>query len=107
MSNKQVLSGVVQADIDISNTYDPPKAGAQGTHGAQIAIPPDFAARVALGQEVPGCTYTHLEPDGSLYVSATCLSAMVGPSALTSLAAGLRPSLPVYITKVNAGQVVP
>ncbi len=104
---KLVLSGVVQADVDISNTYDPPKAGAQGTVGAQIVIPPDFAARVALGQTVEGCTYTHLEADGSLYVTPVCLAAMVGPSALTSLAAGLRPSLPAFITKVNAGQVVP
>jgi hypothetical protein len=107
MSAKKVLSGVVQADVDISNNYDPPKAGAQGSIGVQVVIPVDFAARVALGQDVEGCTYTRVEADGSLYVTPVCIAAMVGPNAITSLAAGLRPSLPAYITKVNAGQVVP
>lgn len=106
MSTKRILSGAVQADADVCNAYDPPKAGAQGTRGLQIVIPGDFATRIASAQDVPGCTYARIDSDGTLDVSAVAQAASVGPSALSSLPVGLRPQLAVLLPKISAATVV-
>lgn len=84
MSTKQITAAV-QAEADICNLLDPPKAGVPAGAGIHIFIPVDFIARVALGQSVPGCTYASLEPDGTLYVSDTAQAQLAIPAAVQAL----------------------
>jgi hypothetical protein len=102
---KQVV-GAIQVDADVCNALDLPKAGAQGTRGIQIAIPPDFAARIAAGQEVPGCTYSHIEPDGSLYVSDTVQAQLAVPAVVNALPTAQKIEAPLLVTKLATAVVV-
>lgn len=58
----KVIASATQADANLCNALDPPTPGCNAGGGVHIQIPPDFAARIAAGQDVPGCTYARLEP---------------------------------------------
>lgn len=107
MATKIILAGGIQADCDVSNTLSPPLAGCHAGAGLHLAIPPDFDARVLLGQSVPGCNYCKIEDDGSVRVTLDCQIQVVGPSALANLPAALKPQLAPFIVKINAAAVLP
>lgn len=56
----KLVVGATQADADLCNALDPPTPGCNAGSGIHIVIPPDFAARISAGQDVPGCTYVRL-----------------------------------------------
>ncbi len=61
---KFIASGAAQADADLCNVVDAPARGCNTSLGLQIIIPPDWQARIAAGQVVPGCTYHALQQEG-------------------------------------------
>ena len=65
----RVMPAATQADVDLCHVLEPPLAGCTAGDGVHIIIPRDFADRIRRGEHVPGCSYAHLEPDGSLVVS--------------------------------------
>lgn len=105
MTTKQIEIAA-QADADVCNALDPPKIGAQAGGGIHVAISPDFAARIALGQEVPGCTYSHVESDGSLYVSPQVQAQIAIPAVVNGLTPQLQIESAALITKLAAAVVV-
>ena len=74
-------------DVAVCLALDPPTAGTPVGGGIHVVIPPDFAARIALGQQVPGCTYAQLQPDGSLYVTDVVQTKIVDSNATKNLPA--------------------
>ena len=79
----KVISNATIADAQACNVLVPPMRGAQAGGGIHIPIPDDWQARILAGQEVPGCTYAHLEIDGTLSVSDSAQAALLLP-AITS-----------------------
>lgn len=104
MTTKQV-STAIQVDADVCNAVDPPKAGSPAGAGVHIVIPGNFASLIAQGQEVPGCTYAHLEPDGSLYVSSTVQTQLAIPAVINALPAAQQIEAPLLVTKLTTAVV--
>lgn len=102
---KQVLAAA-QTDADVCNALQPPVRGCDAGPGLHIIIPPDFVARIALGQEVPGCTYSHLETDGSLLVSDRVQSQIAIPAVVNTLSAPLQVSATALVAKLSIAAVV-
>lgn len=99
----KVIPGAAAADITIGLALDPPVRGCGGTQGIQIVIPPDWFARCNAGQQVEGCNYSHLEDDGSLYVSDVAQSRVANPTYTNGLNAG---QLAAFVTKLSTAIVV-
>lgn len=83
----KLIAVATQADADVCNALVPPVPGCNAGGGIHIVIPPDFAARIAAGQEVPGCSYAHLEADGSLIVSDRVVAQIAVPAVVNALSA--------------------
>lgn len=94
-------------DASICNAFDPPVAGCPSGGGIQITIPPDFAARIAAGQDVPGCSYAHVEPDGSLVVSSVVQAKLANAIQIQSLSPQQQAEAPAFLQAVKASAVTP
>lgn len=106
MSVKRILSGCNQTDLDICNAVQIPTPGCAAGGGQHIVIPGDYLARIALGQEVPGCTYSRFEIDLSLYVSDRVQLQIAIPAVVNLLTAAQQTEVPLLITKINAAVIV-
>lgn len=120
MKMPKVISGATQADADIANALDPPVAGVHvGTAipGVRhVVIPPDFAARIAAGQDVPGCNYHKIQPvfmvgtgvqvDTVLVVSDAAQTKLAIPAEVSKLPAPLQAQCSALATKLASGTVV-
>lgn len=62
------IKSATKADVDLLNQIEPPTRGVHAGGGIHVDIPADWAARIANGEEVPGCTYAKLQSDGSLLI---------------------------------------
>lgn len=91
-----------QADVDLCNALEPPTSGCNAGGGVHIAIPPDFAVRIAAGQDVPGCTYSKMAADGSLTVSARGQTQILISAIVNLLTVPLQLEVPLLITKLAA-----
>lgn len=82
----KLIVNATQADADLCNALEPPSSGCNAGGGVHIVIPPDFAARIAAGQDVPGCTYARLEPQvddtGKVVGTALAVSDIVQAKAV-------------------------
>jgi hypothetical protein len=72
-------------EVSICLALEPPKAGVPVGGGLHVVIPPDYAARIAAGQKVAGCTYASIEPDGSLVVTDTVIAKLSDTNATKDL----------------------
>lgn len=106
MSTKQITSAATQGFCDVSNAVAPPVAGCNAGAGIHILIPPDFVARVAAHQEVPGCTYSHLEQDGSLYVTDAVQAQLAIPAVVNALSPPLQTQAALLTTALQTAVVV-
>ncbi len=123
----KLITSAVQADADVANALDAPVAGVHVGGGRHVTIPPDFAAQVASGRDVPGCSYHKVQPvysvqaldargdptgppptqiDTALVVSDAAQAKIVIPAEVANLAAPLRTQAPILQTKLAAGTVV-
>ena len=103
---KQIASTAVQADVDLLNIVDPPSKGCPAGRGVQIDIPPDWQARIALGQVVPGCTQHHIEQGGSLYVTDRAVAQLLIPAVVNSLSAPQQSQVALLNAKLAVAQIV-
>lgn len=106
MPVKIITSGAAQADADVCNALSPPTKGCSAGGGLHIVIPLDWQARIAAGQDVPGCTHVHLEQDGSLYVDDRAQLQLATPSAVNALTAAQQLQAAALSTKLAAVVVV-
>jgi len=97
---KRIAAGAVQLDADVCNAVDPPVRGCHAGAGLHIDIPADWAARIAAGQQVPGCSYHTLALDGSLVVSDTAIAQVAKPAVSNALPAPLKAEAPLLVTKL-------
>lgn len=105
MTTKLVTSAV-QTDADICNSLDPPVAGVHVGDGIHVSIPGDFAAQIAAGKSVEGCTYAKLEPNATLYVTDTVQTNVVAPNAATKLTLTQNQELNSFKTKLASATTV-
>lgn len=106
MTTKIIASGANQTDIDICNAVQVPTPGCSGGAGRHIVIPGDFLARIAIGQNVPGCTYSKLEEDGSLFVNDRVQLQISIPAIVQTLTPGQQTEVPLFVTKINSAVIV-
>lgn len=83
---KFIASGAIQSDADVCNAIEPPSAGCPAGGGLQLAIPGDWQARIALGQDVPGCTY-YKPIAGSMVVDDLTQARLATPAIVNALSA--------------------
>jgi hypothetical protein len=83
----KVIASAVLADASVCNALQPPTRGASAGGGVHIVIPANFAALIAAGQDVPGCTYARVEADGTLVVSDQVQAQLAVPADVKSLPA--------------------
>lgn len=82
----KLVAVAAQADADLCNALELPSKGCQAGGGLQLTIPIDWQARVAAGQDVPGCTYA--KPiAGSLYVDDFTQQQLAIPAVISALTA--------------------
>lgn len=86
----KLLAAATAADAQVCNALVPPLSGCNAGGGIHIVIPPDFAARIAAGQDVPGCTYAQVQADGSLQVDDRTQALLATPAAVQALAPALQ-----------------
>lgn len=99
----KIVANCSQNDCVICNTFELPTSGCAAGAGVHITIPADFATRIASGQDVPGCTYSRLEPDGSLWVTANVEAQLNIPAQVLTLQAGaIRGEAASLLAKLNA-----
>lgn len=103
MSTKLILAAA-PADVTIGLALDPPVRGCHGGSGFHVFIPPDWFVRCNAGEQLAGCNFSHLEDDGSLYVSDTAQSRTANPVYTTGLNAG---QLSAFVTKLATASTGP
>jgi hypothetical protein len=102
---KQILAPT-QADADICNLVVVPVAGCHAGSGVHVTIPPDYVARITLAQDVPGCTYSHIEWDGSLLVVDRCIARLATPAVVNALTVPQQAEAVLLNTKLSTAVVV-
>lgn len=102
----KLIVNATQADADLCNALEPPSSGCNAGGGVHIVIPPDFAARIAAGQDVPGCTYYKPASDGSLTVDDRVQSQIAIPAVVNALSAPLQSQAASLVTKLATAVVV-
>lgn len=102
---KQV-SSAAQADADVCNALSPPTKGCHAGSGIHVVIPADWQARIAAGQEVPGCSYAHIESDGSLFVDSVVNANIAIPAIVNALSVPLQAKAAALQTKLATAQVI-
>ena len=100
------VSSAVQGDADVCNALSPPTQGCHAGAGIHVVIPADWQARIAAGQDVPGCSYAHLEPDGSLFVDATVNAKIAVPANVSALSPTLQTEAAALQTKLAAAVII-
>ncbi len=55
-----VVVNPAQADVNTCNLLDAPTRGRDWGGGTHVVVPADYAAQIAAGRDVPGCTYAAL-----------------------------------------------
>lgn len=100
------VTSAVQGDADVCNALSPPTKGCHAGSGIHIVIPSDWQARIAAGQEVPGCSYAHLEPDGSLFVDANVNAKIAVPANINALSAPLQAEAAALQAKLATATVI-
>jgi len=73
------IKAASKADVDLVNSIAPPVRGAHAGSGIHVDIPADWAARIASGEDVPGCTYAKPQADGSLLIDDLVQAELVKP----------------------------
>jgi len=95
MADKEIAAATAK-DAALCNTLDPPLAGCHAGPGIHCVIPPDFAARILAGEDVPGCNYARPVPvldvngiqiDTKLRVSGAVQTKLATPSEVQKLTA--------------------
>jgi len=102
----KLVAIALQLDADVCNALEPPRAGCHAGAGMHVVIPLDFAARIALGQEIPGCSYARLEVDGSLYVSDTAQAQLALPAVVNALPSAQKIEAPLLVIKLSTAVTV-
>lgn len=106
MPPKQIVSGGVQADCDVCNLLVVPTKGCAAGAGFQIVIPGDWLSRVMLGQDMPGCTYHHLDAtDGSLTVSSQAQLSLTIPALVNALTAPQQLQVTALLAKIATATI--
>jgi len=114
MADKEI-SAATAKDAALCNTLDPPLAGCHAGPGIHVVIPPDFAARILAGQDVPGCTYARLAPvldvngvqvDTKLRVTDAVQTKLAIPSEISKLTAQQQTDAAALQTKLATAVVV-
>lgn len=99
--------------MDVCNALVPPTQGCSA--GAlRLNIPVDFAARIATGQQVPGCTYASLQPAtdaGGLPLTVLAVSDQIQaqlaiPAVVNALSAPLQTQAAALTTALQTAVVV-
>jgi len=103
---KDIQSGAVQLDADVCNAVDPPTQGCHAGGGIHLAIPSDWQARIAAGQQVPGCTYYTLFNGDELAVSDLTIAKLAIPAIVNALSAPLKAQAALLNVKLATAQVV-
>lgn len=102
MTTKILLSGAIQADVDIANAVEIPTHGCDAGSGIHIIIPADWQAQIAAGNDVPGCTYSKMAADGSLTVSTRVQAQILISAIVNLLTVPLQLEVPLLIVKLAA-----
>lgn len=113
--SKLITSGAIQEDADCCNYIDPPVQGCHAGGGLHVVIPADWQARIAAGQQVPGCSYHALQlgippsqgmpgPLDALLVSTFVDTQLHVPGFINTIPPGpMRGAAVSLLAKLNAG----
>ena len=102
MAALKVIAGAIQADVDIANAVEPPTKGCPGSLGLQVTQPADWQARIAAGDDVPGCTYAAMGMGNTLAVSARVQERILISAVVNLLSNPLQLEVPLLILKLAA-----
>lgn len=93
------------ADCAQINAVVAPTAGVPVGQGPHVVIPPDWAARIAAGQHVPGCSYVLPDAAGNVHIDPVLLAKLnaSGKAAGIAISAKLAVAVPVVIAKAVIG----
>jgi hypothetical protein len=104
MPPKQVATPV-QADCDVLNVLSAPTKGCDAGGGLHIVIPADWQTRILAGQQVPGCTYHKLDPDGTLTVSSLAQTNIANPVLVNAMSLPQQTAAATLLTKLSTATV--
>lgn len=99
MTTKNV-AGAIQADANVCNALELPVKGVHAGGGLHLVIPPDFTTRITLGQDVPGCTYSRVEVDATMFVDDRVQALIAIPAIVNALSSPLQLQAALLITKL-------
>lgn len=102
----KLIASATQSDADLCNALEPPVPGCNAGGGLHIVIPPDFAARIAAGQDVPGCTYAKPAADGSLTVDDRVQVQLAVPAVVNALPAPIQANIAAFNAKLATSVTV-
>jgi len=100
------VSSAVQGDADVCNALSLPTQGCHAGAGIHVVIPADWQARIAAGQDVPGCSYAHIESDGSLFVDAIVNTMIAVPANINALSAPLQAKAAALQAKLSIAIII-
>lgn len=101
------IASATPADAALCNQLEPPARGVNVGGGIHVVIPDDWQARIAAGQDVPGCSYARIDADGSLVVSDVVQAQLAVPAIAQALPAASVADLDTKLAvAVSAGTVV-
>lgn len=103
--SKRITAGAVQLDADTCNAVDAPVQGCHAGGGLHVAIPGDWQARIAAGQQVPGCSYHAIDVTGGLTVSDFAIAQLSIPAIVNALPAQLKAQAALLAVKLSTAQV--
>lgn len=105
MSIKSIANASI-TDAAICNLLDPPGAGCDAGAGLHVIIPANFVALIAAGQDVPGCSYSRVDADGSLVVSDAVQAKLATPSQVARLSAAQQAQAATLINELQTASSV-
>jgi len=101
----KTISGATQADADLCNVLDPPSKGCHAGGGIHVTIPPDWQARIAAGQDVPGCSYYRVAENGTIAIADQVPMQLAIPAVIAALTPPQQAEAATLTTKLSVAVV--
>jgi hypothetical protein len=97
---------ITQEEQEVSNLLDPPHVGTNRGGGVHVTIPPDWQARIAAGEHVPGVHYYRRDAEtGEIDAPDRLRAALDDAQARARVPARLTAALTTLDTKVRTAVV--
>jgi hypothetical protein len=106
MKMSKLVATAAQADANICNVIRAPTQGCHAGGGIHVVIPVDWATRIAAAQDVPGCSYSRVEADGTMLVDDYQIAQLATPAVINSLTVPQQTAAAALNVKLSTAVVV-